>query len=44
MKGDLTLLDEIRHFFYITTRRDLSAAEVVRLANARSTRRTSSPS
>ena len=23
MKGDLTLLDEIRHFFYITTRRDL---------------------
>ena len=35
MKGDLTLLDEIRHFFYITTRRDLSAAEVVRLANAR---------
>ena len=35
MKGDLTLLDEIRYFFYITTRRDLSAAEVVRLANAR---------
>ena len=23
LKGDLTLLDEIRHFFYITTRRDL---------------------
>ena len=35
MKGELTLLDEIRYFFYITTRRDLSAAEVVRLANAR---------
>ena len=35
MKGELTLVDEIRHFFYITTRRDLSAAEVVRLANAR---------
>ena len=35
MKGDLTLLDEIRYFFYSTTRRDLSAAEVVRLANAR---------
>ena len=34
-KGELTLLDEIRYFFYITTRRDLSAAEVVRLANAR---------
>ncbi len=35
MKGELTLVDEIRHFFYVTTRRDLSAAEVVRLANAR---------
>ena len=35
MKGDLTLLEEVRHFFYVTTRRDLSAAEVVRLANAR---------
>lgn len=35
MKGELTLLDEVRYFFYITTRRDLSAAEVVRLANAR---------
>ena len=34
-KGELTLLDEIRYFFYITTRRDLSAAGVVRLANAR---------
>ena len=36
MKGELCLVDEIRHFFYITTLRDLSAAEVVRLANARS--------
>ena len=35
MRGELTLVDEIRHFFYITTRRDLGAAEVVRLANAR---------
>ena len=35
MKGELTLVDELRYFFYITTRRDLSAAEVVRLANAR---------
>ncbi len=35
MKGDLTLMDEIRHFFYITTRRDLSADQIVRLANAR---------
>ena len=34
-KGELTLVDEIRYFFYITTRRELSAAEVVRLANAR---------
>ena len=35
MKGELTLLDEVRYFFYITTRRDIGAAEVVRLANAR---------
>ena len=35
MKGDLTLVDELRYFFYITTRRDLSAAGIVRLANAR---------
>ena len=35
MKGELTLVDELRYFFYITTQRDLSAAEVVRLANAR---------
>ena len=35
MKGELCLMDELRYFFYITTRRDLSAAEVVRLANAR---------
>ena len=34
-RGELTLVDEIRYFFYITTRRDLSAAGVVRLANAR---------
>ena len=26
MKGELTLLDEVRYFFYITTRRDISAA------------------
>ena len=35
MKGELTLLDEVRYFFHITTRRDIGAAEVVRLANAR---------
>ena len=35
MKGELALVDEIRYFFHITTRRDLGAAEVVRLANAR---------
>ena len=35
MKGDLTLLDEFRYSLYITTRRDIGAAEVVRLANAR---------
>lgn len=35
MKGDLTLVDELRYFFYITTRRDIGAAEVVRLAIAR---------
>jgi hypothetical protein len=35
MKGEQTLIDEIRYFFYITTRTDLSAAEVVRCANER---------
>ena len=35
IKGELTLLDEIRYFFHITTQRDISAAEVVRLGNAR---------
>ncbi len=35
MKGENTLLDEIRYFFYITTRTDLSAGEVVRCANER---------
>ena len=35
MKGENLLFDEIRYFFYITTREDLSAAEVVRLANER---------
>lgn len=35
MKGDLRLLDEIRYFFYITTRTDLSAAAVVKCANER---------
>ena len=34
-KGDQVLFDEIRYFFYITTRTDLSAAEVVRCANER---------
>ena len=35
MKGELVLLEEIRYFFYITTRMDLSLAEVVRCANQR---------
>jgi hypothetical protein len=35
MKGENLLFDEIRYFFYITTRTDLSAAEVVRCANER---------
>ena len=35
MKGEELLFDEIRYFFYITTRTDLSAAEVVRCANER---------
>jgi len=35
MKGENVLLDEIRYFFYITTRTDLSADEVVRCANER---------
>ena len=35
MKGEHVLFDEIRYFFYITTRTDLSAAEVVRCANER---------
>ena len=34
-QGELTLLDDIRYFFYITTRTDLSAAEVVACANER---------
>jgi hypothetical protein len=35
MKGEHLLFDEIRYFFYITTRTDLSAAEVVACANER---------
>lgn len=34
-RGEQALFDEIRYFFYITTRRDLSAAEVVACANDR---------
>lgn len=34
-RGEQVLFDEIRYFFYITTRTDLSAAEVVRCANER---------
>jgi hypothetical protein len=34
-KGGEVLSHEFRYFFYITTRRDLSAAEVVKLANKR---------
>ena len=35
MKGEQVLFDEIRYFFYITTRTDLSPAEVVFCANER---------
>lgn len=35
MKGEHVLFDEFRYFFYITTRTDLSAAEVVACANQR---------
>jgi len=35
MKGETALFDEIRYLFYITTRTDLSAAEVVYCANER---------
>lgn len=35
LKGEHVLFDDIRYFFYITTRTDLSAAEVVRCANER---------
>jgi hypothetical protein len=34
-RGEHVLFDEIRYFFYITTRTDLSAAEVVACANDR---------
>jgi hypothetical protein len=34
-KGEEVLFDDIRYFFYITTRRDLTASEVVRMANER---------
>jgi hypothetical protein len=34
-KGEQALFDEIRYFFYITTRTDLTAAEVVACANDR---------
>ncbi len=35
MKGEAALFDEIRYFFYITTRDDLRAEEVVRCADRR---------
>jgi len=34
-KGEQVLFDDLRYFFYITTRTDLSAAEVVQCANER---------
>ncbi|MDI3313934.1 MAG: transposase [Mycobacterium sp.] len=34
-RGEAALIEEIRYFFYITTRTDLSAAEVVACANDR---------
>ena len=44
MKGDNVLFDEIRYHYYITTRTDVSAAEVVRLANQRCDQENPSPS
>ena len=35
MKGELTLFDELRYHYYITTRADLSAADVIQQANQR---------
>jgi len=34
-RGEQALLDDVRYFFYITTRRDLTCAEVVACANDR---------
>jgi len=34
-QGEDVLFDDIRYFFYVTTRKDLTAVEVVRLANGR---------
>lgn len=34
-RGERLLFDDIRYFFYITTRRDLTSEEVVELANGR---------
>jgi Transposase DDE domain group 1 len=34
-KGEAVLFEEVRYFFYITNRRDLSGTEVVALANGR---------
>jgi hypothetical protein len=34
-RGDTVLFDEIRYFFYVTTRTDLSTAEVIACANER---------
>lgn len=34
-KGEAVLFDDIRYFFYVTTREDLSASELVRFANQR---------
>jgi len=34
-RGEQVLLDEIRYFFYITTRTDLTAEQIVELANER---------
>lgn len=35
-RGERMLFDEVRYFFYVTNRRDLSVTEVVGLANGRS--------
>jgi hypothetical protein len=42
-RGEQVLFDEIRHFFYVTTRRDPSTRQIVQLANERRDQEGSGP-